>query len=143
MMAEKKKSKNVDKNKKKAKTMQQEREFCSVLYMVPQGTCVKQLAEGLDFLGREAVEIWTEVNLLEITMENATLTFEDMMEQLESPADKQLLAKLNVKQVYACDYEAADKIMVRKIMETLLEKFGGFLASDTEDFEPFIEPETL
>lgn len=142
-MADKKKSKNADKNKKKAKPVQQEREFCSVLYMLPQGTPVKMLAEGLDFLAKEAVEIWTEVNLLEITMENGTLTLEDMMEQMESPEDKQLLEKLKVKQVYACDYEAADKMAVRKIMETLLEKYGGLLASDTEDFEPFIKPEEL
>lgn len=142
-MADKKKSKNVDKNKKKAKPMQQERSFCSVLYMMPAATTAKQMAETLDFLPREAVEIWTEVNLLEITLDNGTLTFEDMMEQMESPEDVQLLKKLQVSQVYACDYEASDKAAVRRIMEALIEKFGGFLASDTEDFEPFIKPEEL
>lgn len=138
-----KKSKNKDKSIKKAKPMQQERSFCSVLYMLPDGGTAKQMAEALDFLPKEAVEIWTEVNLLEITLENGTLTFEDMMEQMESPEDKQLLAKLQVGQVYACDYEASDKAEVCKIMETLIEKFGGFLASDTEDFTPFIKPEEL
>lgn len=133
----------MDKSKKKAKPMQQERTFCSVLYMIPVKVTVKQMAETLDFLPREALEIWTEVNLLEITLENTTLTFEDMMEQMESPEDVQLLAKLQASQVYACDYETSDKAAVRKIMDTLIGKFGGFLASDTEDFEPFIKPEEL
>lgn len=138
-----KKSKNKDKSIKKAKPMQQERSFCSVLYMLPDKVTVKQMAEALDFLPKEAVEIWTEVNLLEITLDNGTLTFEDMMEQIESKEDVQTLAKLQVSQVYACDYEASDKAAVRKVMETLIEKFGGFLASDTEDFAPFIKPEEL
>ncbi len=143
-MADKKnKSKNMDKNKKKAELVQQERTYCSVLYMMPVEATAKQLAETLGYLARETVEIWTEVNLLEITLENGTLTFEDMMPQMERPEDAQLLAKLQVSQVYACDYEASDKAAVRKIMETLIENFGGFMASDTEDFTPFIKPEEL
>lgn len=138
-----KKSKNKERTMKKAKPMQQERIFCSALYMMPAAATAKQLAEALDFLPREAVEIWTEVNLLEITLDNGTLTFEDMMEQLESKEDVQLLKKLQVSQVYACDYEASDREAVCKIMETLIEKYGGFLASNTEDFEPFIKPEEL
>lgn len=142
-MADKKKSKNTEKNKKKAKPIKQEIAFCSVLYMLPEAVTAKQMAETLDFLPKEAVEVWTEVNLLEIMLENGTLTFEDMMEQMGNPEDVQLLEKLQVRQVYACDYAASDKAKVRRIMEILIEKLGGFLASDTEDFEPFIKPEEL
>lgn len=138
-----KKGKSKDKAKGKMKTVPKERTYCSVFYMLPNQVAVKQMAEVLEFLKPDAVEIWKEVNLMELTLENSTLTFEDMMPQMESAKDVQLLEKLQVKQVYVCDYEASDKGMVRKIMETLIEKLGGFLASDTEDFEPFIKPEEL
>lgn len=115
----------------------------TVLYMIPVKADVRKLVECLDFVQPKDVEIWTEVNLLEITLENGTLLFEDMMEQLESVEDVQLLEKMQISQVYACDYEASDKEQVLRIMETLIKKLGGVLASDTEDFTPFIKPEEL
>ena len=119
------------------------KEYRSFLYMLPGNITAKELAEKLDFMEKEAVEVWTEVNLLELTLGNGTFTFEDMMEDLSSTEDVALLEKLNVKQVYACDYEASDAENVQKIMKCLIETVGGFMGSDTEDFEPFVKVEEL
>lgn len=119
------------------------KEYRSFLYMLPKSITAKELAGKLDFMEKEAVEVWTEVNLLELTLDNGTLTFEDMMEDLSGAEDMALLEKLKVKQVYACDYEASDAENVQKIMKCLIETVGGFLASDTEDFEPFVKVEEL
>lgn len=124
---------------KKKKEPNEKKEYRSFLYMLPVEAKVKQLAEALDFLKREQVEIWTEVNLLELTLANGTLTFEDMMEELAGPEDARLLEEMEIKQVYACDYEAADAGEVQCILNVLTEKLGGRLASDTEDFRPFLE----
>ena len=101
------------------------------------------LAKVLDFLEHRQIEIWTEVNLLELTFQAGTLTFEDMMPELTDEADLSLLADMGMKQVYACDYDAADAASVKKVMESLLACYGGILASDTEDFKPFLKPEEL
>lgn len=119
------------------------KEYRSFLYMIPEKVTAKELADKLDFMTKETVEVWTEVNLLELTLQSGTLTFEDMMEDLSGAEDVALLEKLEVKQVYACDYEASDAETVQKIMKCLIEAVGGFMASDTEDFEPFVKVEEL
>lgn len=124
--------------KKKCKHDEKVKEYASFLYMLPEKLAAGGLAEALDFIQKEAVEVWTEVNFLELTLQNGTLTFEDMQEELGSAADEALLKQLEVKQVYACDYETTDSKEVQKIMTCLLERAGGFLASDTEDFKPFL-----
>lgn len=129
----------------KGKNKQQKpvREFQSCLYMLPVSADVKQLVQALPFVPKEAIEIWTEVNILEVTLENGTLTLEDMMQDISGTEDTELLAELKVQQVYACDYETADKKAVQRILQSLIEQFGGFLGSDTEDFQPFIKVEEL
>ncbi len=124
---------------KKKKEPNEKKEYRSFLYMLPVEAGAGKLAEALPFLERKSVEIWTEINLLEITLAGGTLTFEDMMPELCGKEDEQLLADMGVKQVYACDYEAKDAKEVQAIMKALTESFGGFLASDTADFKPFLE----
>lgn len=132
------------KDKKKAgKVVQKPKEYGFCLYMLPEAVTAKELSEKLDFVKKEAVEVWIEANLLEINLESGALTIEDMMPDLEGAGDKEQLAKLEVKQVYACEYEMPDRMQVQKIMAHLIQSFGGFLASDTEDFEPFIKVEEL
>lgn len=127
---------------KKTDKEEKQNEYRSFLYMLPGTVTAAELANVLDFISPEAVEIWTEINLLELSLENGTLTFEDMMSQLGN-GDEALLKDLKVSQVYACDYEAGDRQMVQKIVGSLQNKYGGFLASDTEDFKPFLKTEEL
>ncbi len=146
MADKKKKQKNNWKGHKgsgKAAEKVPVKEYKSFLYMLSENITAKELADKLAFMERETIEVWTEVNLLELTLENGTITFEDMMEDLSGAEDMVLLEKLKVKQVYACDYEASDAENVQKIMKCLLEAAGGFMASDTEDFEPFVKVEEL
>ena len=140
-MSEKGKKKKI--NKGASKALPQKEESLSFLYMLPAEADVRALAEALDFLDEAAVEIWTEINLMELTLLGGAMTFEDMMADMQGETDASLLAALQVKQVYACDYEARDREAVRRIMEELIEKLGGFIASDTEDFRPFLQPGEL
>lgn len=128
-----------DKAKKKtSRKPVKEKEYCSFFYMLPDKINAGQLAEALP-LDKMAAELWTEANILEITLTNDTLTFEDMREEMNGAKDAALLTELKIKQVYACDYEAADREEVKQILKSLTEQFGGLLASDTEDFQPFLE----
>lgn len=135
-MSEKGKKKNI--NKAASKALSERKESLSFLYMLQEAADVRALSETLDFMDEAAVEIWTEINLMELTLKGGTMTFEDIMADMQE-SDAPILAELKVKQVYACDYEVQDREEVRRIMEALTKKLGGFAASDTEDFRPFLQ----
>ncbi len=109
----------------------------SFLYLLPENISAKELHGGLDFMDKKQLEVWTELNLLEVTADAGTVTFEDMRDNL-SEEDFKTLDSLEIKKVYAVDYYLTDKDILHKIMEALISKFGGKIGSDTEDFQPFI-----
>ena len=110
----------------------------SFLYLLPEEISAKQLHDGLDFLEAKQLEVWTELNFLEVTADEGTITFEDMRDNL-GEEDSGTLAGMGMKKVYAVDYYLSDNGILRKVMETLISKFGGKIGSDTEDFQPFMK----
>lgn len=114
----------------------------SFLYLIPNDISAGQLHDGLDFLNEKQLEVWTQINLLEVTTDEGTVTFEDMKDNLRGE-DSAVLDGMGIKKVYAVDYYLSDKGVLRKIMETLTSKFGGKIGSDTEDFQPFIKVNEL
>lgn len=128
--------------KKSAPDRQSAGQFRSFLYLLPQKSSAAELAKTLDFIPKKEVEIWEEECVLEIRSRGSAVTFEDIRDSL-GKEDKDVLSELRVTQVIACDYEAADAAMVRKIMEYFLKKFGGKIGSDTENFEPFLSLEEI
>ena len=110
----------------------------SFLYLLPEGISTKQLHDGLDFLEAKQLEVWTELNLLEVTADEGTITFEDMRDNL-GEEDSGTLAGMGMKKVYAVDYYLSDNGILCKVMETLISKFGGKIGSDTENFQPFVK----
>lgn len=112
-------------------------EIKNFLVLFSEQVTVSDMNEALSFLDPKSVEIWTEVNLMEITTQTGAIVFEDLMRSLRR-SDHELLEQMNVKQVYACDYPAEDAKSVQKIMTTLLDKYQGKLGTDTEDFTPFL-----
>lgn len=118
------------------------KEFRDFLYLLPKKTSAKSLAKELDFVGKKSIEIWEDECVLEITTATGVITFEDVRETLEKE-DEKILSSLRMKQVLSCDYESTDAETVRKVMNAFLKAFGGKIASDTEDFTPFLTPEEL
>ena len=110
----------------------------SFLYLLPEDISAMQLHDGLDFLDAKQLEVWTELNLLEVTADEGTITFEDMRDNLREE-DFGTLAGIGMKKVYAVDYYLSDNGILCKVMETLISNFGGKIGSDTEDFQPFVK----
>ena len=94
-----------------------------------------EIIQGLP-LTKENVEIWKELNLAEVILANDSLVFEDMDDVMDSEEDQSILAHYNIKKVYAFNYNTLDQGVVGQIMQHLLAKFGGYIAADTEDFQP-------
>ena len=111
----------------------------SFLYLLPENIDAKMLH---DFLDDKQLEVWTQINLLEVTTDEGTVTFEDMKDNF-CQEDFAVLDGIGIKKVYAVDYYLTDKGVLHKVMETLTSKFGGKIGSDTEDFQPFIKVNEL
>ena len=118
------------------------KEMRDFLYLVPKKTTAKSLAGVLGFLNKKDIDVWEEECVLEITTTEGVITFEDIRETLEKE-DKEVLNNLRMKQVLSCDYESTDAATVRKVMDAFLKTFGGKIASDTEDFTPFLTLEDI
>ena len=108
-------------------------------YMLPTEVTVRELVEAVQCMPEDTKEIWTELDLMEIVMAADSLIFENMMDTFDEEGDQEFLAAKGVKVVYAVSYNTRDKAEVKKVLTELHSKFGGFMASDTEDLEPIFE----
>lgn len=111
----------------------------SFLYLLPEKHTAEELAQVLTDTGfdKKKVEIWKEINLLELTLENGSVYVEDFEESLRKE-DEDTLSGLRMQQVYSVTYPAEEAKSVREIMQKWMASFGGKLGSDTEDFAPFL-----
>ena len=116
----------------------------SFLYLLPEKHTAEELAQVLTDAGfdKKKVEIWKEINLLELTLENGSVYVEDFAESLRKE-DEDTLSGLGMQQVYSVTYPAEEAKSVKKIMQKWQASFDGKLGSDTEDFAPFLTIEEL
>ena len=116
----------------------------SFLYLLPEKHTAEELAQVLTDAGfdKKKVEIWKEINLLELTLENGSVYVEDFEESLRRE-DEDTLSGLGMQQVYSVTYPAEEAKSVREIMQKWMASFRGKLGSDTEDFAPFLTIEEL
>lgn len=116
----------------------------SFLYLLPEKHTAEELAQVLTdaCFDKKKVEIWKEINLLELTPENGSVYVEDFEESLRKE-DEDTLSGLGMQQVYSVTYPAEEAKSVKEIMQKWQASFGGKLGSDTEDFAPFLTIEEL
>ena len=116
----------------------------SFLYLLPEKHMAEELAQVLTDTGfdKKKVEIWKEIYLLELTLENGSVYVEDFEESLRKE-DEDTLSGLGMQQVYSVTYPVEEAKSVREIMQKWMASFGGKLGSDTEDFAPFLTIEEL
>lgn len=116
----------------------------SFLYLLPEKHTAEELAQVLTDAGfdKKKVEIWKEINLLELTLENGSVYVEDFEESLRKE-DEDTLSRLGMQQVYSVTYPAEEAKSVKEIMQKWQSSFEGKLGSDTEDFAPFLTIEEL
>lgn len=134
-----KKDNKKNTSKMQAKAVVEKGVIEEYFYMLPAEVTVRELVEAVQCVPEDTKEIWTELDLMEIVMTADSLIFENMMDTFEEEGDQEFLAAKGVKVVYAVSYNTLDKSAVKQVLTELHSKFGGFMASDTEDLEPVFE----
>lgn len=112
-------------------------------YMTPEQTDVKELTMLIHSVDEEKVDVWQELNLLEVVLDSDSLIFQDGRECFVDPLDLQFIEEHNIKSIYVVSYEEGDSVKARQVIKEILEAKGGFICSDTEDFEPMFTAETI
>lgn len=131
---------------KKAKTVIAPKKKTKILeyyYMTPEQTDAKELTTLIKSVDEEKIDVWPELNLMEVVLDRDSLIFQDGRECFVDPLDLEFLDEHKIKSIYVVSYEESDSVKARKAIKEILGAKGGFLCSDTEDFEPMYTAETI
>ena len=112
-------------------------------YMTPEQTDAKELTTLIKSVDEEKIDVWPELNLMEVVLDSDSLIFQDGRECFVDPLDLQFLEERKIQSIYVVSYEEGDSVKARKAIKEVLEAKGGFICSDTEDFEPMYTAETI
>ena len=131
---------------KKAKTVIAPKKKTNILeyyYMTPEQTDAKELTTLIKSVDEENIDVWPELNLMEVVLDRDSLIFQDGRECFVDPLDLEFLEERKIQSIYVVSYEESDALKAKKVIKEILEAKGGFICSDTEDFEPMYTVETI
>lgn len=131
-----KKSTIVEAQKRKKKIV----EF---YYMTLEKTDAKELTRFITSVDEEKVDVWPELNLMEVVLDSDSLIFQDGRECFVDPLDLEFIEERKIQSIYVVSYEEGDDQKARRVIKEILDAKGGFLCSDTEDFEPMFTADTI
>lgn len=142
-MANKKNQKIKNTSKKISGVKKATKKILEYYYMTPEDTTAKDISLNITVLPEEKIEVWPQLDLLEVVMDNDSLIFQNGQECFMDPLDLEYIKDHQVKSIYQISFEQGDIDLVRKVMREVLEKKGGMVCSDTDDFEPLYTCENI
>ena len=93
-----KKSTIVEAQKRKKKIV----EF---YYMTPEKTDAKELTRFITSVDEEKVDVWPELNLMEVVLDSDSLIFQDGRECFVDPLDLEFIEERKIQSIYVVSYE--------------------------------------
>lgn len=108
-----------------------------LLYMTPSEVNVKDISNLLSEGNGLTIEIWDELNVLELTLSNQNIIdFEPLDIHFQDPSDAAFVKNRNIKTIFAISAIEEDLEIIKPIFEQIINQLSGFLCADTEDFSP-------
>ncbi len=114
-------------------------QFAECFYFTEKEVTVRDFLNSLDQDLDEKADIWPQLNLMEIELENSSLVFEDASEMLDNKEDHQWLDEHGIKSKFIINFHTGDLKDVKRALLNISAMCGGKLYSDTEDFLPVTE----
>ena len=112
-------------------------------YMTPEQTDAKEMTTLIKSVDEEKIDVWPELNLMEVVLDSDSLIFQDGRECFVDPLDLEFLEENKIQSIYVVSYEEGDSAKAKKVIKEILKAKGGFICSDTEDFQPMYTVETI
>ena len=117
--------------KKNAEQVKPVKKMLTEYYLIPQEISISQMAELLpDY--QEKIELWLEMDLMELTLTHDTMVFEEAAEDFANSEDQVYFAEHKIKKVYAITYDALDAEEVKQILSTLQAALQGRVCEEDE-----------
>lgn len=124
-------------------TQKKKKNILEYYYMTPECVDAKEMTTLIHTVDEEKIDVWPELNLMEVVLDSDSLIFQDGRECFIDPLDLEFLEENKIQSIFVVSYEEGDHTKARKIIKEILEAKGGFLCSDTEDFQPMYTVETI
>ena len=112
-------------------------------YMIPEDVTAKDLTKTVTCVDEESVDVWPELNLMEVVLDTDSLILQDGRECFIDPLDLTFIKEHRIKSIFSVSYEQSDKETACRILKQMMEARGGFICSDTETFEPIWTKDTI
>jgi hypothetical protein len=123
------------KNKKPIK--KEIKNYVDLLYMTPQVVNAKELAALFDDDKNISVQLWEEMNILELELPNEnSVDFEPLSISFKDPSDAAFVKNRNIQTIYAINLLEDDLNASIPYFELIIEQYQGFICADSEDFNP-------
>lgn len=124
---------------KKQKQVNQKhpKQYLDLFYMTPSPVEAKDIAELLSKNKELVIELWPEMNVLELELPNRnTIDFEPLTVDFKDPSDHAFVKNRRIQAIYGIQLAEEDLDKVKRLFEQIIEQFSGFLCTDSADFHP-------
>jgi len=88
-------------------------------------------------------DIWTEINIMELDIGKNTIDFINIDNCEIDDEDKLYFKENNFESVYCISYEKEDEQTLINILKAIFNEYDGIIGSDTDNFEPIFDKDTL
>lgn len=111
--------------------------YIDLLYMSPREVKAKDIANLLNTNENITVELWDEMNVLEIELSNEhSVDFEPLDIHFKDPSDAAFIKNQSIHTVFAVSLVKEDLDLIHSFFESIIGQFSGFLCADNNDFHP-------
>lgn len=111
--------------------------YLDLLYMTPNEVTAKEIATLLLDSNGLTIELWDAMNVLELNLSNQnSIDFEPLAVDFKDPSDASFIKNRNIKTIFAVNLCEEDIKIAVSYFELIIERFSGFLCTDSADFAP-------
>lgn len=107
-------------------------------YMTPSEINAKSIAQLIEAECDTPVELWEEMNILQIELSNkVTIDFEPMGLNFKDSSDMEFINSRNIHTIFTV-YIASGVLEdeFKNILKVILNRWEGFLCADSQEFQP-------
>ncbi len=113
------------------------KKYLDLFYMSPMELSAREIAFLLKDSKELSIELWEEMNILEIELPNEnSLDFEPLEASFQSPSDAAFIKNRNIKTIFAINLDEADLDTAIPYFDQIVQEYSGFFCADSDDFTP-------
>lgn len=125
--------------KSKVSNQKAKKNYLNLFYMTPNEVCAKDIAESFREDKGLVIELWEALNVIELQLSNHnSIDFEPVEASFRDPSDASFIKNRNIKTIFGITLCDTDLTSAIPYFEYLVDKFGGFVCTDSDNFNPFL-----